>query len=121
MSATCSFCGEPVLGDGSAHWMCGGYLPVDRHERPIAAADHIVRLLERKTQQGKQLKRRPWTRDQLWYHMRPELTPHFESGLALALDAGRVRWQNGALTLAPVRTARRRTCEPTEGLFEIPL
>lgn len=119
MSA-CPFCGEPVLGGGSVHWVCGGYLPADRHERPIAAADHIVRLLERRTRQGKQLKRRPWTRDQLWYHMRPELVEHFEDGLALALDAGKVRWLKGELTLAPVRTTRPR-CEPTtEGLFEIP-
>ena len=52
--------------------------------------------------------------------MRPELVEHFEDGLALALDAGKVRWLKGELTLAPVRTTRPR-CEPTtESLFEIP-
>jgi hypothetical protein len=120
MTAACRFCAEPVIGSATTHWMCGGVLPDNPRERPIATADHVVRLLNRRTPQGAQLRRRPWTRDQLLAHTRDELLPHFEAGIALALDAGRVRWTKDGLTLAPVRTAAPR-CAPTDALFDIPV
>jgi hypothetical protein len=119
----CRFCAEPVVGGGAAHWICGGVLPDNPRERPIAVADHIARLLQRRNRQGAVLKRRPWTRDQLLAHTRPELREHFDAGLALALDASKVRWTKDGLTLAPARTAtdRRRDCAPTAALFDIPI
>jgi hypothetical protein len=119
---SCQFCAEPVIGGATAHWMCGGILPDDLRERPIAVADHIVRMLEHRNRQGGQMKRRPWTRDQLLARTRDELTDYFDRGLALALGVGKVRWTKDGLTLAPARAAahRRRECAPTEALFEIP-
>jgi hypothetical protein len=121
-TTTCRFCGEEVVGGGSAHWACGGVLPDSERECPIAIADHVVRLLERKTRQGKQMKRRPWTRQELWGHVRPELAPYFKDGLNLAVEAGKIRRDGSKFTLTPTRVPQRpeRDDGSAIGLFDLP-
>jgi hypothetical protein len=110
----CSYCGQSVTDD-YVHWTCGGILPADKREYPMAVASHIVRLLTRR--QGRNAKRIPWTAHRLQMHIRPELVLHFDQGLALAMKSGAVIFDGLTYKPAPapkpVRTSRPKKPVPS--------
>jgi hypothetical protein len=110
---SCVICG--LAASGTAHGVCGGHLPADEREYKVAAATHIVRLVALKPGVSH---RGPWTAEKLLARMRPELVPHFDDGLALAISAGSVRRKGDVLTPAPVRVTRRQRTRDSD---DVPL